>query len=212
MSQVVTIRGMEDVYPLLDPDLVEQARRRTLNDMCRQSSTESSSVIRQTYTVKAGEFKARVTLKLATAANGEVKITVVGRRFGLMSFTGTRAVKSGVSVKLRSDRPRSILPWAFIATMRSGHEGVFRRTWRDATVGTASTMRMGQGRAWARMGRQWRLTIKELTTVGAAQMFDQQMVYAAVQTLVDAKFETVFNRNYAYYAAKQGSPSPDGAP
>lgn len=205
MSNSVTITGLDAVYPLLDPDLVERARRRTINELAKQSQTASSAAVRTTYTIKAAEFKAKMKLKLATSANGDVRITVTGKRFGLWAFTGTRTTLKGVSIRIKKSTARKIIQWSFGATMKSGHQGAFMRKWRWDNKGAPPTLAK---RSWGRAPKPFRLPIIELTTLGAAAMFDQDSVYEAVQGVVDAKFDDVFRRNYAYYAAKQGTPSP----
>jgi hypothetical protein len=50
-----------------------------------------------------------------------------GKGTALIDYRNSRQTKKGVTVVLKSGRSRTLIPGAFIATMRSGHRGVFRR-------------------------------------------------------------------------------------
>lgn len=76
--------------------------------------------------VKQKRIKQRVTLQKATFTCWRARIGIGARRLPLMAF-GARQKKKGVSYKIEKSGPRKTLKSAFIATMKTGHEGVFMR-------------------------------------------------------------------------------------
>ena len=93
----------------------------------------------------------------------EAQIKAAGKKFPLIAFQAKelkprKAIKrraartGGVSVRIKKGQPAEILSQAFIATMPSGHTGVFERKEEGG-------------------GRVKRLPIKEMKTIGIPEMF-----------------------------------------
>lgn len=83
--------------------------------------------------LKVSATRMQLALVRATAQRPAVRVEVGGRRIPLIAFQARGPVPSrgrgrGVSAKLVGGRGR--YPHAFIATMRSGHRGVFQRRGR----------------------------------------------------------------------------------
>lgn len=75
-------------------------------------------------------IKKEIVVDKATRMKPSVALTIAGRRIPLIGFQArgpepSRGRGRGVSYRLRGSRGR--VPEAFIATMRSGHRGVFKR-------------------------------------------------------------------------------------
>lgn len=70
------------------------------------------------------DVRAVMGTKLATRSDLVASVTVTGARIPLIKFKA-RETKAGVTYKLPGGR--GLAPGAFKATMRSGHEGVFKR-------------------------------------------------------------------------------------
>lgn len=68
------------------------------------------------------------TFDRATISNPSGAVRSAGKPVPLIDFSGTRALaRGGVSVQVKRGEARIRLLHAFIATMRSGHRGVFER-------------------------------------------------------------------------------------
>lgn len=75
-------------------------------------------------------IKREIVLDKATRSAPVVRLTIAGRRLPLVAFQArgpepSRGRGKGVSYRLPTGRGR--VPNAFLATMRSGHRGVFKR-------------------------------------------------------------------------------------
>ena len=197
----VRIEGINELRHLFEADVYEKASRRTVNDLTRQGKTVTKKKIRVRYTIKAGELekKMKVTV-LRASGSGQAKITTSSKGMPLTAFAGTRQTSAGVSVKLKHNSPRTVIHQAFLATMlSSGHEGAYRRRYRrlyrQAPVGRVTG-------GFARLPKKYRLPIEQIYSLAVPDMFDHQDVYDEVQALVDAKYETIFRRNFAFYAGQ----------
>lgn len=102
-----------------------QATARALNRMAEQALVKSARQVRDAgYNLKISEIKK--ALRVARANQGQLKSAVIatGKPIPLIAY-GARQVANGVSVNVLNGR--KVIAEAFIATMPSGHKGVFVR-------------------------------------------------------------------------------------
>jgi len=106
---------------------LEIAGVRALNKTATQSRNLASKNIRQVLNLKASRIK-RI-LKITRASKNKMVSSVRAgyQPIPLIYYNGVRQVKKGVSVTMRKDKSRKVFKGAFMATMPSGHKGVFRR-------------------------------------------------------------------------------------
>lgn len=116
---------------------------------------------------------------------------VSGARLPLLAF-GARQTRRGVTYRLPTGRGTA--PSAFIARMRSGHEGVFRRR---AAAGPLRARRRGARAAAAGFLMVPRLPIDELRGPSLPQVFMKETINRAL--VVHA--ETTFDKNLAHESA-----------
>lgn len=106
----------------------KRASVRALNKTATQGRNQSSRTIRKTLNVKAGAAKKLLSVKRANTTTMTSAVRATYKKIPLIKFNGVKELKrGGVSVKVRKDRPPMRLRSAFIATMPSGHRGVFYR-------------------------------------------------------------------------------------
>lgn len=101
---------------------------RALNKTLSGVKTDSSAAIREVVTAKKAAVDETFKISRATDANLSARIASTGKPVALVNFS-TRETQKGVSVQVRKDRPRKVIPDTFKAKMKSGHEGVFWREW-----------------------------------------------------------------------------------
>ena len=98
-----------------------------------QNRTATSTVaffsrsVRQDVNVKAARLKKATRIHRARPSKPVAIIDITGAHITLADM-GARQTRKGVSVRQLKAGGREVLKSAFIATMRSGHVGVFRRT------------------------------------------------------------------------------------
>lgn len=99
-----------------------------------------------------------------------------GRPVALIHY-GASQVGTGVSVRIKKDRPRKVIAYAFIATMKSGHQGVFQRTTdkkgTGTPIGSTGKLLLNDPGKWP---RQYRLPIKELFGPRVEDIFENKPV------------------------------------
>lgn len=118
------LRQALDQYRTISEGLREKAITRALNRVGDQAATLASRRIAEEYSFKVREVKA--TIKVRRAARGRLEVTISsrGRRTPLIQLSA-RQTSTGVSVRIK--RTRHVITGAFIARMRSGHEGAYKR-------------------------------------------------------------------------------------
>jgi hypothetical protein len=121
------IAGLKKKFP--------SAIRRAVSRTTTSVRTAASKAILADTALPSKTIKDQVKVTLSTEAGG-AKIEVSGGRIPLIDFSArgpepSRGKGRGVSYRLPGGRTR--IPNAFIATMRSGHRGVFIRTGKART-------------------------------------------------------------------------------
>lgn len=142
----VRFEGLDEYMALLQPDIYRNALRSTLNQLGARGKTLATTKIREEYNVKLADLNKKMRVIPATNANMRAIIQAEGRPIPLLYFnakqmtaqnrmitrtTGRQMKRAGrlgqgVTVQIRKGESVN-LPHAFIATMGSGHMGVFMR-------------------------------------------------------------------------------------
>lgn len=105
---------------------------RGINRTANSEKTAMSRDISKDMGLKVGVVKDALTVRTATAGNLTALVTVTGGRIPLIDFSArgpnpSRGRGRGVTARLPPPGAGRY-PSAFLATMRSGHVGVFQRT------------------------------------------------------------------------------------
>lgn len=104
---------------------------RSLNKTLSGVKTDSSKSIREEITAKKAAVDETFKISKASVDKPSAWIASTGKPLALIDFSTSKTQK-GISVRVRKDRPRKIIPGTFITKMKSGHEGVFWRKWHDS--------------------------------------------------------------------------------
>ncbi|MDR3411585.1 MAG: phage tail protein [Formivibrio sp.] len=166
-------------------DVVEPATVRALNKVAAQVKTNASRQMRDAgYNLKVSDIKRALTVNRASSGNLRASVVASGRPIPLIQY-GARQVSSGVSVDVLNGR--KVIANAFIATMPSGHKGVYVR------VGKTHKKVNKRGRA------QWSgLPIKELFGPSVPNGLANTAVQAALQDLIAQKFPDILRQQIKY--------------
>lgn len=131
-------------------DMFPKASSAALNRVVRSARTQVSRDIRDVYNMKARDVSRVITVSQSSPKRLIAILKTAGRNIPLIFFDAKQK-NIGVSVKIKRGA-RKTIRGAFLATMPSGHTGVF--------------MRKGKGR----------LPIKELRTIGLPAMFNSKLI------------------------------------
>jgi len=100
------------------------------NDSLSGIKTEAAKLASGKVTAKAKVIKARFLIDKMNKANRSAGIVCKGKPEPLINYSA-RSVMKGVSIKVLQAGVRKVVRHAFIATMASGHTGVF---WREKRI------------------------------------------------------------------------------
>lgn len=154
----------------------DKATVRALNRALDATATQANRKVRERYNVRAAAVARAMEKKRAFGAQAALAATLVfrGRRMNLLDF-GARQTKVGVSVKVKVDGPRKVLPGTFIATnTHSGFTGVFRRVGKS------------------------RYPIKNLRSVSIPQMVRTEVVMKALKAVATEAFVRNFKQQVQF--------------
>lgn len=162
MSDAFSIKinesDMQNVQSMLGEikGLPERVTVRALNKTLNGVKTDASAEIRAVITAKKSAVDETFRIQKASTGNITASISSTGKPLALMDYSA-RQTNKGVSVQVRKDRSRKIVPGAFISAMKSGHKGVFWREWHGGIKKPVNPKMV-----YAALPRQYRLKIKEL--------------------------------------------------
>lgn len=101
--------------------------RRAINRTVDMAATDLKRRVTERIKLPKGEIAKGIGKHKATFTNLSGSVDAKPYRPSLMKFSGTRQLKRGVKYRIGSEGFR-LIEHAFIATMTSGHRGVFKRT------------------------------------------------------------------------------------
>jgi hypothetical protein len=175
------LRQLKQEFRNVEEKIVRAATASAINKVTTQARTQASRNIARTYGLPASAVKKslyvspRANFRSITAA-----IKAEGVNLPLIVFSA-RQTRAGVTVRVKGGR--QLVRSAFIATMKSGHRGVFGR-------GRYGQQGFTPGKA--------RLPITELVGVGVPTAFKNAQVLAAMRALIDEKFPTIMRAEIAF--------------
>jgi hypothetical protein len=185
MAIKVDVRGSMDRIiadmERMKREAVGPATVATLNKVADQVKTAASRSMRDAgYNLKVSDIKKGLTTYRATAGNLTAKVVASGKPIPLIKYAARQTGK-GVSVNVLHGR--KLINGAFIATMPSGHIGVYVRQ------GKQHKKVMKNGRTvWSA------LPIKELFGPSVPDGLANKAVQEAMQQLIEEKFPQIFEQ------------------
>ena len=109
------------------PRAVPRVFRRALNRTVDMAGTDLKRRVGKQITAKKSEIAKGIIKKKASYSRLTSSIGAKPLRPGLLAFPGTKQTKHGVSYRISRTAGRKKIEHGFIATMPSGHRGVFAR-------------------------------------------------------------------------------------
>ena len=193
------LRGLDNIVPIV--------LSRSINDTLAGVKTDASAEIRTiiTATKTVVDKAMKITKSAPTYLQGRVEIS--GTPLPLIAYSARQTLK-GVSVQVRKDRGRKVIPGTFIATVRTaaqaaggyeGHEGVFWRKWHAGTGKKGKNM--GK-KAWKKFGEGYRLPIEQKFGPRIPDIIENDPVMNAVLTKSDDRMHKNLDKELNYELSK----------
>lgn len=131
----VDLKSLENVLGKKARSVIRQAVVRTMNRALSQATTEAKREISKKLNVKQKDIKTRIDVTRATARNPKASIQIADRKLPLVFFNPrreevltSRGPRIGVSVVING--VRQLVEGAFLAEVRSGKLGIWKRVGR----------------------------------------------------------------------------------
>ncbi len=179
----------------LSTDLQEKAAARALNRAGDQGITRASREIRRVYNISASRVRSQIkVVQRARLGNLAFVFRVSGKRIALAEFS-PRQTKKGVTIQIKKGGARKLIPHAFLATMSSGHTGVFVRSYgsKGRVPGDVGYFRTGKG-SRIRPHFDSDTPISEFYSLDVPKMVTEQTVVAAVKSEINDSFMRNFQQ------------------
>lgn len=158
--------------------LQRKAAISALNRTGQQVRTAANRKIREQYSFKASVVSRSLKVARSQFARLEVSVLSQGRRVQVIDASA-RQTRRGVTVRI--GKQRKLIRGAFIATMKSGHVGVFSRRTNK------------------------RLPIGEIYTIAIAEAFGSTPVVATMRLKASEVFIPRFEHELGRLAARQAA-------
>lgn len=134
---------------------------RAVNKTLSGVKTDASAAIRAEVTAKKAAVDDTFKISKASEANPSAYIASTGKPLALIDYSA-RQTNKGVSVQVRKDHTRKVVPGTFIDAMKSGHKGVFWRKWHETSGSQKSSK---SDRAIMRSGFVWSAKLKRYISI-----------------------------------------------
>lgn len=157
---------------------------RALNETAKQARTFANKRLREVYNIRQAALNKEIKITPALSNNSGytnylvARISLRDRPIGMIKFFPKKGT-TGVNVEIKVGSNKTIRG-GFIATMSSGHEGVFVRTGKKVIA--------TQGRYQGKQREQ----IEERFTLSAADMFGSKQLADDISKFIDENLPRVF--------------------
>lgn len=171
----------------------QEARKavpQALNKVASLAKTQAAREIRDAgYGLKVGDIKSAISIRRANGNELRAGVRALGRPIPLIGY-GARQTRLGVTVNVKNGR--KLIPHAFIATVGSGHKGVF--------------VRVGNQHKWvSKNGKRYQsgLPIKQLYGPSIPAAFANDTVQTALVAMIKQRFPDVLASQLSFAISKR---------
>lgn len=187
----------------------EKVISRALNKTLTGIKTDASTEIRAILNAKKSDVDDTFKVTNSSVADMSCKFVSTGKPLPLMTF-GARQTTKGVSVQVKKTVARSVVAGSFLATMKSGHQGVFWRKWHEKGVSKSGFESQANrvGYFWsvkaqrfvpmALLPQSFRLPIKELFSSRVPDVLSDPPVLDVVIAKANERLVTNLDREVNY--------------
>lgn len=157
---------------------------RSLNRAVDAGKTEAVRVTRDELALKAASVREAIRIRKGSTSLLSAAIIIDPKPVPLIDYSA-RQTQKGVTVRVKKSGGRGLVRGAFIATMRSGHTGVFSRTSKTGVVSKRLPIR----ELFSTSVRQFfkRASAVKRVTTRAAEAFTSTALNQVKQALARAK-------------------------
>lgn len=199
-SDVAHVRRMLQDVKGGGPKVVKRAVDRTMGTM----KTTISRIARETLNIRKADLDKGIGVKKYDDATASGRVTIEGASLPVYDFHPQQDMYRGVSVQIKKRGARKFIAGAFIATMKSGHKGVFWREWHDAKARAGFGYRIKR-LPWAKEKdrmKKYRLKIHELFTTALPEALGDKKPMDEILTDASENLHKNLDRELNYELSK----------
>lgn len=163
----------------------EAATVRALNKTLIGVRTDSVREIREMAPLKALVIRKTMSIKRAKPSLQTGQVVSKGERLNLIHYKA-RQTKKGVTVQISKDKPRTLVPGAFIAQPHGGRQ-VFRRDNYSCDYGPRKMKR--KNIPWAKLPKKYRLPIHRKTGPAVPDIMGRELVINKIEEKTATRLE-----------------------
>jgi len=184
-------------------EAIPKATTTALNRTLKETVTEVKRIMTANYQIKSSDVARTMSIHNATAANPVAKIIAKDKQLGFSpssariksaKWKATATKNKGVKIKIKKGA-QSILKHAFIATMKSGHIGVFERNLSKGKKDKMVTIR----------GKQYTVKaygIKEIVGPSIPFLIKATKSINRINNFINERLKKNFVANLKYFSSK----------
>jgi hypothetical protein len=165
----------------LSEDKLNLAMARAINHTVSKAKTSSGRELREVYSIQGKHVKKALEVRKASRKSLTGRLMASARPVPLISFQ-PRQTQKGVSIRVK--KSRKVIRSAFIATMPSGHKGVYARggyRGKDFEFRKKRVRKTGND-----------LPIEEMKSTSIRSMYADEVIVANLKTKIDSAFPKRF--------------------
>jgi hypothetical protein len=152
-ADLAAVKKMLSSVQGMDQRVIKRSVDRTMGTV----KTKVSTVARETLNITKRDADPHIGIHKYEIAKNSGAVVISGASFPVYAFRPTQKA-TGVRVKIKKAGGFKLIEGAFIATMRSGHAGVYWRQWHAFKKPNTGP------KPWGRMPKKYRLPVHEIFT------------------------------------------------
>lgn len=184
-------------------EAIPKATVTAINRTAKETVTEIKRVLTENYAIKSSDVGRVLKVYNATAANPAAKIIAKDKQLGFSpssarinsaKWKATKTRGKGVKISIKKGSKES-LKHAFIATMKSGHIGVFER---DLSKGKKDRTIIRNGKKYIIKDEQ----IKEVVGPSLPYLLKADSIVDRINKFINERLIKNFKQNLKYFSSK----------
>lgn len=197
MSVQFNEQQLAEVYHLFGQmnDLPSKIFSRALNRTMDGTKTDMSSGIRTVLNAKKKDVDRLILISKCTPGTLSGRVKLSGKLLPMRTFSPKQTSK-GVKVRLYVNKEAEVIPSAFMATMKNGYQGVFKRVYKGTPTG------MPVNKLWNRLPEAYRLPIRQLFAPSQVTIFIKDEIFNPFKRSVEQRLEVNLQREINYELKK----------
>jgi len=172
------------------PRVISRSVNKTLVGVRTDSVREIGKVI----TPKAKVIRKSFKVYRATISNLSAKVRSKGKPLGLIHFRA-RQIKRGVSLQVKKKKARSVIPHAFIRTVKGA-----KNVWMRYYYGPRRPRK--PGRKYGAMPKKYRLPMYRMAGPRVPDIMSNKPVMRAIQEKADKRLDKAFNHELEFMLSR----------